>query len=60
MAQPLSHESAQLKRLQRTVGAHLLAMAQPRQEDLLRYIGERDGDVDWMQIDLSRLRVTEC
>jgi hypothetical protein len=52
-AQPLSRESAQLERLKRTVGAYRLVMGQPRQEDLLRYIGERDGDVDWMRIDLS-------
>lgn len=52
-AQPLSRESAQLERLQRTVGAYRLVMGQPRQEDLLRYIGGRDADVEWMRIDLS-------
>ncbi|GAA3754223.1 hypothetical protein GCM10022240_03920 [Microbacterium kribbense] len=48
-----SRESAQLERLQRTVGAYRLVVGQPRQEDLLRYIGERDDDIDWMRIDLT-------
>ncbi|UUT36761.1 hypothetical protein [Microbacterium elymi] len=42
-----------LERLERTVGAYRLVMGQPRQEDLLRYIGERDEDLEWMRIDLS-------
>jgi len=49
-AQPLSRESVQYERLQRTVGAYRLVMGQPRQEDLLRYVGD---DADWMRIDLS-------
>ncbi len=34
------------------MGAYRLVMGQPRQEDLVRYIGEHDADADWMRIDL--------
>ncbi len=36
----LSREAARHARLLRTVGAYRLVMGQPRQEDLLRYVGE--------------------
>jgi hypothetical protein len=49
-AMPLSRETLQYKRLLRTVGAYRLVIGQPRQDDLIRYVGE---DLDWLRIDLS-------
>lgn len=49
-AQPLSREQQQYERLQRTVGAYRMVMGQPRQADLIRFIGE---DADWLRIDLT-------
>ena len=48
-AMPLSRESRQHLRLQRTLGAYRSVMGQPRQEDLIKLMGE---DVDWPRIDL--------
>uniref|UniRef100_UPI00373623D7 helicase-related protein n=1 Tax=Brachybacterium vulturis TaxID=2017484 RepID=UPI00373623D7 len=48
-AMPLSRESRQYRRLQRTLGAYRSVMGQPRQEDLIKLMGE---DVDWPRIDL--------
>jgi hypothetical protein len=48
-AMPLSRESRQYLRLQRTLGAYRSVMGQPRQEDLIKLMGE---DVDWPRIDL--------
>jgi hypothetical protein len=52
-ALPLSKESHSLRRLLRTVGAYRLVLGQPRQEDLLRYLGERATDLDDLRIDLE-------
>jgi hypothetical protein len=49
-ALPLSREKQQYQRLQRTVGAYRMVIGQPRQDDLIRYVGE---DVDWLRIDLT-------
>lgn len=49
-ALPLSREAQQYRRLLRTVGAYRLVIGQPRQDDLVRYVGE---DVDWLRIDLT-------
>lgn len=48
-AMPLSRESRQYLRLQRTLGAYRSVMGQPRQDDLIKLMGE---DVDWPRIDL--------
>ncbi|WP_053918251.1 helicase-related protein [Brachybacterium sp. SW0106-09] len=48
-AMPLSRESRQYLRLQRTLGAYRSVMGQPRQEDLIKLMGE---EVDWPRIDL--------
>ncbi|WP_343901508.1 helicase-related protein, partial [Nocardioides aquaticus] len=52
-ALPLSRESHALQRLLRTVGAYRMVLGQPRQEDLLRYLGERAHDLTGLQIDLE-------
>lgn len=49
---PLSKESSRYQRLLRTVGAYRMVMGQPRQEDLLRYLGQAD-DLAWARIDLA-------
>lgn len=49
-AMPLSREVQQYRRLQRTVGAYRLLMGQPRQDDLIRYVG---ADVEWLRINLT-------
>jgi len=49
-ALPLSREAQQYRRLLRTVGAYRAVIGQPRQDDLIRYVGE---DVDWLRIDLT-------
>lgn len=52
-ALPLSKESHALQRLMRTVGAYRLVLGQPRQEDLLRYLGDQVSDLDDLRIDLE-------
>lgn len=53
-ALPLSGETHRRKRLMRTVGAYRLVIGQPRQEDLLKYLGEQAGELlDELKIDLS-------
>lgn len=54
-AAPLSREAARYARLLRTVGAYRLVMGQPRQEDLLRYLGNDVAALDWLHIDLTPL-----
>jgi hypothetical protein len=49
-ALPPSREAQQYRRLLRTVGAYRLVIGQPRQDDLIRYVGE---DVTWLRIDLT-------
>lgn len=49
-AMPLSRELQQYRRLQRTVGAYRMVIGQPRQDDLIRYVGE---DASWLRIDLT-------
>lgn len=50
---PLSKETHALDRLMRTVGAYRLVMGQPRQEDLLRYLGDSAESMAGLGIDLS-------
>ena len=52
-ALPLSKESQAYRRLQRTVGAYRLVLGQPRQEDLLSYLGERALELEDVLIDLG-------
>lgn len=52
-AAPLSREAARYARLLRTLGAYRLVMGQPRQEDLLRYLGDTAAALDWLYIDLT-------
>lgn len=52
-AMPLSREEQQYRRLLRTLGAYRLVMGQPRQDDLIRYVGDADSDLSWLKIDLS-------
>ncbi|ADG76161.1 helicase domain protein [Cellulomonas flavigena DSM 20109] len=49
-ALPLSREEQQRQRLLRTVGAYRMVIGQPRQDDLVRYVGE---DVEWLRVDLT-------
>lgn len=49
-AMPLSREARQHRRLLRTVGAYRLVIGQPRQTDLVEYVGE---DMDWLRINLT-------
>lgn len=58
-AAPLSREAARYARLLRTVGAYRLVMGQPRQEDLLRYLGDDFAAMDWLHIDLTPESVTD-
>lgn len=46
----LSREPQHYRRLLRTVGAYRLVIGQPRQDDLIRYVGE---DASWLRIDLT-------
>lgn len=50
---PLSREAHAYRRLMRTVGAYRLVIGQPRQEDLLRYLGEGAEAMADLYIDLS-------
>ncbi|MCW2762830.1 MAG: helicase domain protein [Marmoricola sp.] len=52
-ALPLSKESHALRRLLRTVGAYRLVLGQPRQEDLLRYLGDRASALHDLTINLE-------
>lgn len=52
-ALPLSRETHTLRRLLRTVGAYRLVLGQPRQSDLLRYLGDRAGELEDVCIDLE-------
>jgi len=49
-AMPLSREAKQYEQLQTTLGAYRFVMGQPRQEDLIRYLG---ADVERLKIDLG-------
>lgn len=55
-ALPLSREEQQYRRLLRTVGAYRLVIGQPRQDDLMQYVGE---DVSWLRMDLTPGRLPE-
>jgi hypothetical protein len=50
---PLSKETFALDRLMRTVGAYRLVFGQPRQEDLLSYLGDKAEHLQGLRIDLS-------
>lgn len=49
-AMPLSRETQRYEQLQRSVGAYRMVIGQPRQDDLIKYVGE---DADWLRIDLT-------
>ena len=49
-ALPLSREAQHYRRLLRTLGAYRLVIGQPRQDDLIRYVGQ---DASWLRIDLT-------
>lgn len=55
-ALPLSKEAQQYRRLLRTVGAYRAVIGQPRQDDLIRYVGE---DAEWLRIDLTPTKVCD-
>jgi len=50
---PLSTEVVRYWRLQRTVAACGLAFGQPRQDDLLKLIGDNAGVLAELRVDLS-------
>lgn len=52
---PFSHEAAALPRLRRTLAAYRLAFGQPRQEELVEFLGANlsDEDLERLRIDLS-------
>lgn len=52
-ALPLSREEQLYRRLQRTVGAYRMVIGQPRQDDLIRYVGRDQAQLDWLRIDLT-------
>lgn len=52
-AMPLSRETRHHERLRRTIGAYRLTIGQPRQEDLVEYLRGREGDYDWLRMDLA-------
>lgn len=52
-ALPLSNEQHALRRLLRTVGAYRMVLGQPRQQDLLRYLGDHSGQLEDLMIDLE-------
>lgn len=47
---PLSREARRYLRLKRTLAAYRLVMGQPRQDDLIEYVG---ADAEWLRIDLA-------
>lgn len=47
---PLSREARLYPRLQGTAGAYQFVMGQPRQDDLIEYVGK---DADGLRIDLA-------
>lgn len=49
----LSRETRLYRRLQRTVGAYRLVIGQPRQDDLIQYVGADAAKLDWLSIDLT-------
>ncbi|MFB9315103.1 DEAD/DEAH box helicase [Nocardioides plantarum] len=52
-ALPLSREAHALRRLLRTFGAYRMVLGQPRQADLLRYLGDLELDLADLAIDLE-------
>lgn len=59
-ALPLSREKHAYRRLMRTVGAYRLVMGQPRQEDLLSYLGNSAEAMSDLLIDLSPRPPQSC
>ncbi len=51
-AMPLSRESHRYQRLLRTVGGYRMVFGQPRQADLLSFLGQHEIDVEAATIDL--------
>lgn len=52
-ALPLSRETHAVRRLLRTVGAYRLVLGQPRQSDLLQYLGDQVDGLEGLRIDLE-------
>lgn len=53
-ALPLSKEAQRYRRLLRSVGAYRLVIGQPRQEDLLHYIGaDTAREASWLRLNLT-------
>lgn len=52
---PFSSESASLLRLRKTLAAYRLAFGQPRQEELVEFLGDKlsEEDLKRLRIDLS-------
>jgi len=53
---PFSHEAAALPRLRKALAAYRLAFGQPRQEELVEFLGADRSDEDLLQL-ASRLRI---
>jgi len=53
---PFSKESVALPRLRKTLAAYRLAFGQPRQEELIEFLGAERSDVDLLLL-ASRLRI---
>ncbi|HEX8079591.1 MAG TPA: helicase-related protein [Jatrophihabitans sp.] len=56
VASPLSRETARFEVLVRMLADYRLTIGQPRQEDLIKYVGQRD-DVEWMLLNLAPPRL---
>ena len=54
---PFSSESARLPQLRKSLAVYRLAFGQPRQEELVEFLGERLGDEDRAPTGLSQLRI---
>ena len=53
---PFSRDAAALPRLRKTLAAYRLAFGQPRQEELVEFLGADRSDTDCSQL-ASRLRI---
>ena len=53
---PFSRDAAALPRLRKALAAYRLAFGQPRQEELVEFLGADRSDTDLMQL-ASRLRI---
>ena len=53
---PFSRDAAALPRLRKTLAAYRLAFGQPRQEELVEFLGADRSDADLLRL-ASRLRI---